>query len=221
MGLVPETHRLGVLDIHDLPDRSVNDQLLQATEVSGVSQHVTDSEMHLVFLYRINDTGAIGFRDRHRLLEQDVIALLCERDRWIRMHGILRGNDDRIGQARLQRRLAPIQEDVFRVMLVNQLAPLKRTGLSDAQDLCPLRKLGGKTGVSLAAIARANDDIADRFIRFHRYFFSPTLNAQISFYRGELFQREIQIIPRMRGRNLGANPRFPFGHHGEEKTDDV
>ena len=91
---MPVRNVLGMLDRHDFTDLSGVDDLLDCLIERRITQHMTDLEQLPAALARPRQLFAIGFAERHRLLEQHVVAAFQSAPSGLDML-IVRGRDQR------------------------------------------------------------------------------------------------------------------------------
>ncbi len=110
VGLVPEADRLEVLDVDDLARRAGLQQPPDEPRVGRVAEHVRDGGDDPRALARLRDRHALRLARRERLLDQQRVALLRQRERRLQVVAVERRDDRRVGDAARRRRLAPAGE---------------------------------------------------------------------------------------------------------------
>lgn len=161
--LVPEPHRLQMLDAGDLAQPAGVHDGLDLFGVCGIAQHVADGEHRVARLRRGDDLPALRRGGRHGLLQQDVVAA---RDKGQRGAGVQRiggGDDDRIGETGPVGGLPPVGEDVGRGDVVpgDQRRAVRFPRLGHAHDLRLVGAPGRVFGVVGPAAPRAEDQKLD------------------------------------------------------------
>jgi hypothetical protein len=120
---------------------------------------VRDGRDHAGALDRLRDRHALRLGGGQRLLDQQRVALLGQRDRGLGVLAVQRGDDRRVGDAPVAERLARVREaqvGVHAVGVGERLAPVL-TRLGHGHDPRPLRVPRGPAGERGAARAAAGD----------------------------------------------------------------
>ncbi len=107
---MPEADRLEVLDVDDLAGRAGLQQPPDEPRVRRVAEHVRDGGDDPRALARLRDRHALRLARRERLLDQQRVALLRQRDRGLQVVAVERRDHRRVGDPARLRRLAPAGE---------------------------------------------------------------------------------------------------------------
>ena len=164
VGLVPEPDRLEVLDAHDVTELPGGHDLLDRAGVRRVAQHVADGEHDPGLLHGRHDPPAPRLVRCHRLLQQDVIAQRGERLGWLRVHPVLRADQDRVGEPAAAGQLPPAGGRVSRrdAVLGGEAGAAGLIGFGYRDDGRAVGVTPGPAGIPGAALARPDDDQRNR-----------------------------------------------------------
>ena len=164
------------LDGNDFPDFSFSINSFIADQKGSVTQYVTNREKASLFLRFPDHCDAFRGSGRHRLFQQDVIALFQRPNRRLVVHPVL-GTDDRdIRHPGLFQQIFPTGKtcSIFKAVHLLKLFPPLRVDLRNAHNFQLMRKFQGIGSIGPhPPVSRPDDHRRQRFHRPHLLHFRP------------------------------------------------
>ena len=159
VGVVPERDVLGQLDRHDVTQFARADQPAERGEQVGVAVDVAHRHGALRRPGRGDDAHAVGLVERHRLLQQHVVAGLERGQRRFHVVGVAGGDDGVVGHPGLREQLLPagVPGRCGQRVAAGEAVAASGVGVGDGHDAAQVGLVEQQRGVRVVAtIARTH-----------------------------------------------------------------